>query len=383
MATIEIRPGQEEETREKTPHERLLDYGKDRGYKLDWLSYTETFGTKLDVDPERGGLPLQNADHGSFAEAPERSENLTGRPRGAIKREAAPHVGNYRVMTKADIWLRNGASLYEEAVQRQWSSATDIPWHTLRPLPEDIERAQCELSTFLTAVEFIAGDIPGKWIADASPDFYEPRMFLVTQVMDEARHLDVFRKRALANGGGLTSQGMGLGGATFGSNFDTIRDFTEMSARLHLSAEGLVLTLFRMGERMSYNEVEKSIYRLAASDESRHVAFGVMHLKYVAEAQPERKEEIHTFLDELEMALVAQAESAQQQNPLQRGGIAGDSVNVLLGGGDDHIEEGASIAIAMRQRQIKEYVQRVKVSGFGERFENGRAAPALEQYASA
>ena len=28
-------------------------------------------------------------------------------------------------------------------------------------------------------------------------------MFLATQAMDEARHTDVFRKRALANGGGL------------------------------------------------------------------------------------------------------------------------------------------------------------------------------------
>ena len=28
-------------------------------------------------------------------------------------------------------------------------------------------------------------------------------MFLITQIMDESRHLDVFRKRALANGGGL------------------------------------------------------------------------------------------------------------------------------------------------------------------------------------
>ena len=27
--------------------------------------------------------------------------------------------------------------LYEEAVQRQWSSATDIPWDELRPLPDD------------------------------------------------------------------------------------------------------------------------------------------------------------------------------------------------------------------------------------------------------
>ena len=36
-----------------------------------------------------------------------------------------------------------------------------------------------------------------------SPDYHEVRLALLAQVMDESRHLDVFRKRALANGGGL------------------------------------------------------------------------------------------------------------------------------------------------------------------------------------
>jgi hypothetical protein len=34
-------------------------------------------------------------------------------------------------------------------------------------------------------------------------EFLEAKMFLCTQIMDEARHSEVFRKRALANGGGL------------------------------------------------------------------------------------------------------------------------------------------------------------------------------------
>lgn len=36
--------------------------------------------------------------------------------------------------------------------------------------------------------------------------------------------------------------------------------------------------------------------------------------------------------------------------------------------------------LAVRQRQIKEYMQRVRVAGFGDRFEDGRANPVLEQY---
>ena len=131
-----------------------------------------------------------------------------------------------------------------------------------------------------------------------SPDFLEPRHVLIAQVMDEARHMDVFRKRALANGGGL----MRMSGATSGfvGSIDLARDFTEMSTRLHISGEGAVLTMFRMGELFGQNEAEKVMYRLCAQDEARHVAFGVMHLRFLSETAPERREEIEFYLDEAE-----------------------------------------------------------------------------------
>jgi hypothetical protein len=270
----------------------LMAYGRANGYKLDWLRARETFGHELDSSDAGGGLLLQDIDHGPFAQVPDWTDNMTGRPRGALTRPNAPRVGNYSIRTKSDIWLKNGAQLYEEAVARQWSSAVDVPWDEIEELPDDIERAECQLATFLTEVEFVAGDVPGKWISETSPDYYEPRMYLITQIMDEARHMDVFRKRAFANGGGLLMQaGTGAAG---GAVIDSARDFTEMSARLHISGEGSVLSIFRMGERMAYNEAEKAIYRLAASDESRHVAFGVMHLQYLAQTDPERKDEIHS-----------------------------------------------------------------------------------------
>ncbi len=56
---------------------------------------------------------------------------------------------------------------------------------------------------------------------------------------------------------------------------------------------------------------------------------------------------------------------------------------ILLGGGEDKIEDGQQLALAMRQRQIKEYVQRVRVAGFGDRFEDGRANPMLQHYLTA
>ncbi len=363
----------------QTAYERLLEYGRGRGYKLDWMQAAPTLGDEQHPDRSRGGFLLQDADVGPFGEVPEWSDNMTGRPRGSMVRPNAPKIGNYSVRTKSDIWLRNASQLYEEAVQRQWSSAVDIPWETLEELPDDIERAECQLTTFLTEVEFVAGDVPGKWIADTTPDYYEPRMFLISQIMDEARHLDVFRKRTFANGGGLMEQ---TPLPAVGVEIDNARDFTEMSARLHISGEGVVLSLFRMGERMSYNDAEKAIYRLAASDESRHVAFGVMHLQYLAQTDPERRDEIHSFLDEIEVGL---ASGLGVQNPAGSGFAASDALRVLLGGGSDPVSlaEGERIALAVRQRQVKEYIQRIKVAGLGDRFQDGRARPEIMQYAQA
>jgi len=357
------------------PFTALRTHAQERGYDLSWL---QTLNRDGRIEPGKGGLTLEASERGAHGEAPAESRNMTTRTRGSVPRPGVPRAGNYSVRTKADIWLRNAAALWEEAQQRQWSSATDIPWHTIAPLPDDIERAQCQFATFLTEVEFVAGDVPGRWIAATSPDYLEPKMFLVSQVVDEARHLDVFRKRALVNGGGLMERTQAFAAAG-GSATDTARDFTEMSSRLHITGEGAVLTLFRIGELMAYNEAEKLIYRLCAQDESRHVAFGVLHLQYIGQADPERREEIHGYLDEGERNLVTGSDGQNPASPGLRS--SGEALAIMLGGGIKKYDEGMKLLLAARQRQVKEYVQRVRVAGFGDRFENGRSPKALLEYA--
>src|SRR5579884_4151493 len=102
------------------PLEALKEYGREQGYDLSWLQRRDTWGTR--IEPDQGGLVLEAVERGPHGEAPDESRNLTGRPRGAVSRPGVPRVGNYSVRTKADIWLRNAAGLWEEALQRQWSS---------------------------------------------------------------------------------------------------------------------------------------------------------------------------------------------------------------------------------------------------------------------
>ena len=169
---------------------------QENGHDLDlgWMNQTGTWDTH--AQPSKNGLTLADIQIGDYGDPPAESDNQTGRPRGAAAREGAFRIGNYSIRSKSEIWLDNATFLYEEAVQRQWSSATDVPWHTIEPLPDDVEQAQCQMATFLTEVEFVAGDVPGRWMSQTTPDFFEPRQVLLAQVMDESRHMDVFRKRA-------------------------------------------------------------------------------------------------------------------------------------------------------------------------------------------
>lgn len=319
---------------------------------LSWMDCGTEWGIK--AIPGKKGLTIDAINIGSYGEVPEHSDARNMRARGSKPYPGAPSLG-YTVLDKADVWADNLGHLYEEAVQRQWSSATDIPWHTIEPLPDDLERAMCQVCTTLSEIEFVAGDAPGQWLSRISYDYHEVKLFLATQIFDEARHLDVFRKRALVNGGGLLQQGLGKAL----KRIMEARDYTEMSVMMHILGEGFVQTLFRFGEYIAQNEAEKKIFRLCMQDESRHVAYGVMHLKYLLQHQPERREEIHTYCDEGESVIVA--------------GLTGlpmaEAMSILLGGGKNNIELGWQRLQYIRQKQVVEYLHRLAVAGMPERRE--------------
>ena len=317
---------------------------------LSWLNPDSETGVR--AVPGKHGLTVESIQIGSYGFIPEETKNYSMKPRGAAARPGVQRLG-IRWDEKSQGWSEAVSMLYEEAQQRQWSSATDIPWEDLQELPDDVELAMCELCTFLTQVEFIAGDVPGRWIRRLSADHYEVALFLASQVMDEGRHLDVFRKRALANGGGLLEAGPGAVGFLYNA------DFVEMTATLHIMAEGFVQSVFRMGELFAPTEVEKRMFRLSAQDESRHVAFGVMQVKNLLESQPERKEEVLSYLER-------QGGGGGGGATIATGAGTGESLAILLGRGKDNLDEGYRLLMAIRQKQVRELMQRLKVCGLGE-----------------
>jgi hypothetical protein len=314
-------------------------------YDLSWMNVDSEWGIR--AKPSKRGLTLNDINIGSYGVIPkDASASLSFAPRGADFDPAELPSMGYTLNTSAEVWAENMGKLYEEAVARQWSSTRDIPWDMLEPLPNDIEHAMSQLCTFFTEVEFIAGDVPGAWLSKINNTYHETKLFMATQVMDEARHLEVFRKRALANGGGL---GKCTAEVEEGLRYIfELGSFTQMLARLHLFGEGRVLTLFRMGEMIAQNETEKSIFRLCAQDESRHLAFGCLQLRHLIEEDPDRVDEIHEALDIAEERTLELGATPEQVEPLL----------ILLGGGEAYMNEGMEKFAVLRKKIVQEYLQR-------------------------
>jgi hypothetical protein len=340
--------------------EAYIDKVKSGRYDLEWLKDDRpAWGIQATPRDPRRGLTMMDIND-AYAGEPE--DNPSGRSMAARGSTLDPDTQypdmGYIFNEKYQVWAENVVPLYEEAVQRQWSAARDIPWDTLKPLPDDLERAQCQVSTFLTEVEMVASDFPSKWVWRMNQHFHEVKMFLSTQAMDEARHLEVFRKRALANGGGLlrcrANTEMGLAGILLAPTY------IQGSFLMHVGGEGLVLDIFRTGEFLAQNKCEKEIYRLCMQDEARHVSYGTMHLKYFLEHHPNRaeaEEELHAVADTFERGFATFLVNPWIVEPLA----------VLAGGGIKHIDRGMDAVKLVWQRIVDEYLNRCETAGFDRR----------------
>lgn len=342
MTSIADAPTAYDDLPSTSPLGAPLDWTWLRGARSEWGFHPK---------PSPRGLTMMDIAYGSYGEVPDEPTHRSMAPRGADIATNTPDMG-YILNRKSQVWAENVRQLYEEAVARQWSATRDIPWAELPELPDDIEHAICQLCTNLTEVEMIAADLPAKWMWRMNHDFLEAKMFLCTQIMDEARHTEVFRKRALANGGGL------LVSRSEGENLlRTIleaKTYTQASALLHLLGEGFVLDIFRQGELISPTPVEKKMFRMAMQDEARHVAYGTMHLRYAIEHDPDAAEEIHEALDHGEMVLT------------QFGAVSDQStaIAVLLAGGVAEVEEkGFPAQAQMSQKLLTSYLARCERAG--------------------
>lgn len=192
------------------------------------------------------------------------------------------------------VWADVAPQLYAQATANQWNPATAVNWAAAGSVPDDIEDAVVQVMTYLVENEQAALMIPARLLSRLHPHFREVMQLLAAQAADEARHVEVFTRRAL-----LRRDVLGQSGAGGRASLQTLLeepDFTLASFLLSVLGEGSFLDLLRFLHRHAPDQVTADVTRLAARDEARHVAFGVAHTTHVVRSDPH-------FLRRLRMAV--------------------------------------------------------------------------------
>ena len=200
--------------------------------------------------------------------------------------------------------------LYEKAKTGQWNGATDLLWDT----DVDVEKSVFEDSQILGSgmeqalyadtslgkwgdKEWLEFGIEGrKWqlsqflhgeqgalictakITETVP-WYDAKLYASTQVVDEARHVEVFARYLDEKMGGGYQVNTHLRLLLDDIINDSRWDMTYLG--MQIMVEGLALAAFGFLHATTNEPLLKTLLRYVMSDEARHVAFGVLSLQEV------------------------------------------------------------------------------------------------------
>ncbi len=291
-------------------------------------------------------------------------DKYTMAPRGAEIWGRLPDLG-YTINRKSDVWSDNVAALYEEAKSRRWAPAVDLPWSRLdaATLTAETEAAVAQLATTLEEIALAGLEMPSRWVYAINQEFLEMKSFLCAQMLDQARHLEAFRKRALAGGQGLKRASVAAEQALKEILFAETYPAASLSMNLMLGS-GL-LTLYRFAAAIAPCEVERRLFTLAMQDKARHVAYGMGHMRYHLARQPRQVETLGDYLDRTEHCLF---------------GVLGapELVEALLVISGDRRRVSRFFELA-----VDEYLARCERVGFADRRSRSRLVPILRQVVAA
>src|SRR6476661_8699265 len=200
--------------------------------------------------------------------------------------------------------------LYEKAKGAQWNGETDLPWETevdqeaFAAMLLEMDRQQMEANSI-----DLSGTVLAKWgdkewlefamesqnwtlsqfmhgeqgalvctakIVETVP-WIDAKYYASTQVMDEARHVEVFAKYLDTKLTGHYPVNAHLKMLLDDIIEDSRWDMTYLG--MQIMVEGLALAAFGYMHMLTPEPLLKQLLRYVMSDEARHVAFGVLSLK--------------------------------------------------------------------------------------------------------
>ncbi len=198
--------------------------------------------------------------------------------------------------------------LYEKAKTSQWNGATELDWSTevdmekivtesqaafgdMDPLRTDpdsplrswgdkewlefgINMQTYALSQFLHGEQ---GALVCTGLITATVPWIDAKYYAATQVMDEARHVEVFARYIEEKMGGAFPINTNLKTLLDDIVADDRWDITYLG--MQIMVEGLALAAFGFMHALTTEPLLKNLLRYVMSDEARHVAFGVLSLQ--------------------------------------------------------------------------------------------------------
>jgi len=252
----------------------------------------------------RDAQPAAAPDSGVAEAAAEASPGWGLAARGATVEAGSPRF-EFALRRKHELWAATAGELYRQAAAAQWDPETAIAWDSAFELPGVVEAAVVQVMTYLIENENAALLVPARHLGQIHPHYREVLQLLALQCADEARHVEVFTRRALLRGHGPALSTAG-GQASLHTLFDA-PDFSIATFLLAVLGEGSFVNLLNFLHEHAPDPVTRQIARLAARDEARHVAFGMAHLEYRLSVQPDYQARLRNAIEQRYDALAPTA----------------------------------------------------------------------------
>jgi len=200
--------------------------------------------------------------------------------------------------------------LYEKAKRAQWNGSTDLPWDTVvdqealvaAANATDVQQLRWSTTDFSDTVvaswgekewlrfgienqnwmlsQFMHGE-QGALLCTAkiveTVPWIDAKYYAATQVVDEARHVEVFSRYLDEKLSGHYPINAHLGLLLDDIIADGRWDITYLG--MQIMVEGLALAAFGFMHQMTTEPLLKKLLRYVMADEARHVAFGVLSLQ--------------------------------------------------------------------------------------------------------
>jgi hypothetical protein len=312
--------------------------------KLQFARPTTETGMRAQPGPNGLGMPEINIS--TYGHVPDQWPYENDTPLGSHPTPGSYAPGSYSIYDKSEVWADGVDVLYEQAIRERWVPATDIDWAALEKQPDDMERAICQLCTVVGQHALTIQKILASWEEKIAYGFHDVKIFIGTQIFDEGRKVEVLRKRALANGGGLGQMGLGtMYRAWFGSMKPT-----ELFVAIDVLYKSYEIALFEKLAEVAPLAVDRDIFARLAKDSHRHLDFGLRHLKYYVQHHPNAREYLTHFLNRSESAL---------SDEFYHSKVESESVAVILGGGVETISTGMERLRELREDQLRAYLLRL------------------------